>query len=148
MVNFRIFNRSLITQRLSVICGIRTPVCIFASIYRRKIIVFVDVCVCICSLQFRYGGKLRRELKWGRRWDQRIWKVTREGQPRPGYSLVLRLGVRVREAQRPADRKAVEMSNWIGVVSEKLTERRKWNFKKKTIEGNIKFICVVSMITN
>lgn len=70
--------------------------------------------------------------------------MTREGQPRPGYSLVLSLGARVREAQRPADRKAVEMSSWIGVVSEKLTERRKYNFKKKTIEENMKFICVVS----
>lgn len=26
------------TQGLSVICGIRTPVCVFASIYRRKLI--------------------------------------------------------------------------------------------------------------
>lgn len=38
--------------------------------------------------------------------------MTREGQPRPGYSMVLRLGARVREAQRPAGRKAVEMSSW------------------------------------
>lgn len=76
---------------------------------RRKISgFFFWCCVCIYSSHSRKGGKQRRELKWGRRWGQRIWKVTRERQPRPEYAMVLRLRARVREAQRPAGRKAVE----------------------------------------